>query len=42
MYEIRGVTSDHQDTIVASFAARHPQLPDGSKPANADLSLSGF
>ena len=35
MYEIRGVTSDHQDTIVASFAARHPQLPDGSKVLDA-------
>ena len=35
MYEIRGVTSDHQDTIAASFAARHPQLPDGSKVLDA-------
>jgi len=35
MYEIRGVTSDHQDTIVARFAARHPQLPDGSKVLDA-------
>jgi len=28
-YEIRGVTNDHQDTIVASFVVRHPRLPDG-------------
>jgi hypothetical protein len=35
MYEIRGVTSDHQDTIVARFAIRHPQLPDGSSVLDA-------
>ncbi len=28
-YEIRGVTNDHQDTIVARFVVRHPRLPDG-------------
>src|SRR5258708_33272541 len=39
MYEIRGVTSDHQDTIVARFAARHPQLPDGSKVLYAHGSI---
>ena len=35
MYEMRGVTGDHQDTIVARFAARNPQLPDGSKVLDA-------
>src|SRR5258708_10786710 len=39
MYEIRGVTSDHQDTIVGRFAARHPQLPDGSKVLDAQGSI---
>lgn len=35
LYEIRGVTNDHQDTIVARFAVRHPQLPDGSSVQDA-------
>jgi hypothetical protein len=35
IYEIRGVTSDRQDTVVARFVVRHPQLPDGSKVLDA-------
>jgi hypothetical protein len=34
-YEIRGVTSDRQDTVVARFEVRHPQLPDGSSVLDA-------
>ena len=34
-YEIRGVTNDHQDTIVARFVIRHPLLPDGSNVLDA-------
>jgi hypothetical protein len=34
-YEIRGVTNDHQDTIVARFVIRHPLLPDGSNVLGA-------
>jgi hypothetical protein len=29
-YEIRGVTSDQQYTIIAKFAVTHPQLPSGN------------
>jgi hypothetical protein len=34
-YEIRGVTNDHLDTIVARFAVRHPELPAGPSVQDA-------
>jgi hypothetical protein len=45
VYEIRGVTSDRQDTIVGRFVVRNPQLPDGSslQDAHGDIrTLTSF
>jgi hypothetical protein len=39
IYEIRGVTSDRQNTVVARFAVRHPQLPDGPNVLDAHSDL---
>jgi hypothetical protein len=39
LYEIRGVTSDRQNTVVARFAVRHLQLPDGPNVLDAHSDL---